>query len=93
MGILKRRKNKKFSYNPRYYDDKGEGNPYEFEQRFDKYRKSTLDNHGLVSKFKTAWAEIRESSDRRTSRMTLLIILLLLVVFLFIIDFDLSIFF
>lgn len=93
MGFLKRRKNKKFSYNPRYYDDKGKGNPYEFEQRFDRYRKTTLDNKGLITKFKMAWAEVRDSSDRRSSRTTLWVILVLVLLFLFIIDFDLSIFF
>lgn len=93
MGFLKPKKNREFTYNPRYYDDNGEGNPYKFEQRFDKYRKSTLDNKGVVTKFKTAWSELRESSDQRATRLTLLIVAILVLIFLFIIDFDLSIFY
>ena len=38
MGILKTRKNKKFDYTPRYFDDKGEGNPFQIEHKFDKFQ-------------------------------------------------------
>ena len=39
MGMLskitKLRKNRRFEYNPRFYDDKGKGNPYKIEPKFD----------------------------------------------------------
>ena len=40
MGFIKLRKNKKFSYTPRLYDDKGEGNPFEIKHKFDDFRKT-----------------------------------------------------
>ena len=93
MGILKRRKNKKFSYSPRYYNDEGTGSPYQLEHKFDKFRKTAGDAGGLVYRFKSAWSEFRDESDKQTNRRVLWIILILVFIFLFIIDFDLSIFF
>ncbi|WP_062060807.1 hypothetical protein [Aquimarina longa] len=92
MGIFKTRENKKFSYSPRYWDDKGEGNPYQIENRFDKYRSTVGRTNNLKDKFKTAWEELRHDSDRKINRRILWIFLLLLFVFLVLIDFDLSIF-
>ena len=93
MGILKSKSNKKFSYSPRYYDDKGKGNPFEIHPKFDDFRKATVDNKGLANKFKTAWADLEEKSDRKTNTRLYIIIAILLLIFLFIIDFDLSIFY
>ena len=93
MGILKTRKNKQFSYNPRYFDDKGEGNPYKIESKFDKYRKTVGDSQGVVSRFKNAFAELKEKSDKDSSRRIVYIVLVLIFLFLIVIDFDLSIFF
>ncbi|SHI98480.1 hypothetical protein SAMN04488096_106206 [Mesonia phycicola] len=93
MGILKTRKNKQFNYNPRYFDDKGEGNPYKIESKFDKYRKTVGDSQGFVSRFKNAFAELKDKSDRDSNRRIIYIVAILILVFLFIIDFDLSIFF
>ena len=50
MGILKPRKNKKFGYAPRYYNNDGAGSPFQMEHRFDKFR-TTIDN-GNVQKTK-----------------------------------------
>lgn len=93
MGIFKTRKNKKFGYTPRYFDDKGEGSPFQIKHKFDDYRKTVGSNTGLKTKFKTAINELKESPDREVNRRILIIVLVLLLVFLFIIDFDLSIFF
>ena len=41
MGLFKLRKNKKFSYTPRHFDDKGEGNPFEIKHKFDDFRKTS----------------------------------------------------
>jgi hypothetical protein len=92
MGILKSRKNKKFDYQPRYFDDKGEGNPFQIEHKFDKFRSTVGPNTGLKGKFVNAWSDIRDSSSRGTNKTILIIIVVLVFFFLYIIDFDLSIF-
>ena len=93
MGLLKARKNKKFSYTPRYYDNKGKGNPFEIKHKFDEYRKTVGANKGLKSKFNDALDDLKNNPDRQANRRILIIIAILVLVFLFIIDFDLSIFF
>jgi hypothetical protein len=93
MGIFKTRKNKKFSYTPRYFDDKGDGSPFQMKHKFDDYRKTIGSNAGIKNKFKSAINELKESPDREANRRILIIVLVLLLIFLFIIDFDLSIFF
>ena len=92
MGVLKARKNKKFDYTPRYFDDKGEGSPYQIEHKFDKFRKTVGDNKDFKGKFVNAWEDLRDSSNRDSNRRVMVIIAILVLVFLFIIDFDLSIF-
>ncbi|MEW7291354.1 riboflavin synthase subunit beta [Aquimarina sp. 2304DJ70-9] len=91
MGIFKTRKNKKFSYSPRYWDDNGEGSPYQIENKFEKFRSIGRSNN-FKDKFKTAWEELKQDSDRKINRRVLGIFLILLLVFLYLIDFDLSIF-
>jgi len=93
MGLLKPRKNKKFGYEPRYFNDNGEGNPYQIEHKFDKFRTTVESKNGLKAKFTSAWADLKSSSDKKSNKRVLLIITILILIFLFIIDFDLSIFF
>ncbi len=93
MGIFKLRKNKKFDYTPRYYKGKGEGNPFEIKQKFDDYRKTTGSVGGIRSRFNSAMEDLKGNPDRAANRRILYIIAVLLLIFLFIIDFDLSIFF
>lgn len=93
MGILKVRKNKKFNYTPRYYDDKGAGNPFEIKHKFDEYRKTVGNNSGLKTKINHALDDLKNNPDRAANRRVLIIVAVLVLVFLFIIDFDLSIFF
>jgi hypothetical protein len=88
MGFLKRT-NKKFDYQPRYY--KGEGNPYKIEHKLDKFRKTAGKNKGLKSKFSDAINDLK-SSDKGLNKTIVYIVILLVFVFLYIIDFDLSIF-
>ncbi len=92
MGLLKTRKNKKYGYTPRYYNDKGEGNPYQIEHKFDKFRSTVGKNQGLLGKFKNAIQELKSSEKSRANKTILIIITILVLIFLFIIDFDLSIF-
>ena len=92
MGFLKSRKNKKFSYTPRYFDDKGEGSPFEIKHKFDEHRKTVGANKGLKGKFNDALDDLKNNPDDQANRRILIIIAVLILVFLFIIDFDLSIF-
>lgn len=92
MGVFKTRKNKRFSYIPRYYKNDKEGSPYHIERKFEKYRKATGDTRGLKQKFSNAMDDFKGNPDRRANRTVLIIVIILLLLFLFIIDFDLSIF-
>ncbi|TPN85287.1 hypothetical protein FHK87_14805 [Aquimarina algicola] len=91
LSIPKRRKNRRFNYTPRYYKGKSDGNIYDFENRITKYRDTTNDID-----FGSHWAQARESSrnrgNREINRRVIYIALILIFVFLYIIDFDLSIF-
>ena len=93
MGIFKLRKNKKFSYTPRHFDDKGEGNPFEIKHKFDDFRKTVGSNTGLKTKINNALDDLKSNPDETSNKRIFIIIGILILVFLFIIDFDLSIFF
>ena len=93
MGVFKTRKNKKFSYAPRYWE--GEGSPFQLEQRFDKYRNTVGQNKNLKQKMNAAWDDLRSDSETNqgTNRRVMVIAAVLLLVFLYLINFDISIFF
>ncbi|MGB5437963.1 MAG: riboflavin synthase subunit beta [Maribacter sp.] len=97
MGILRKitriGKNRKFEYKPRFYDDKGKGNPYKIEPKFDKFRSTVNTPRGIKGKLNTAIDDIKTEGDRNLKiRMTVIIVILVLI-FLYIIDFDISIFY
>ena len=89
MGFIKR-ENKKFDYQPRYY--KGEGNPYEFKHKFDEYRTTVGKRKGLKGKFVAAMDEFKSSEYGGFNKTIVITIAILVLIFLYIIDFDLSIF-
>ncbi len=91
MGIFKTKQNKRFGYEPRYYKSDKEGSPFEIERKFDKFRKTTGENPGLKGKFQNAWEDFK-SSEKNTNKTILMIVFICILIFLFIIDFDLSIF-
>ena len=91
MGLIKLKKNKKFNYKPRYY--KGDGNPYELKHKFDEYRSTTNPAKGIKGKLNAAIEDYKYNPDDNVNRRVLIIIAILVVLFLFIIGFDLSIFF
>ncbi len=93
MGLFKTRKNKRFSYKPRHYKYDGEGSPFQIKHKFDEYRKTVGPSGNLKTKFLTAWDDLRNSPDRAANRRVLIIAAILVLIFLFIIEFDLSIFF
>jgi len=88
MGFLKRT-NKKFDYQPRFY--KGEGSPFKIEHKLDKFRTTTGKNKGIKGKFSDAFEDLK-NSDRSVNKTLFYIIAILVLIFLYIIDFDLSIF-
>ncbi len=90
MGFLSKKRNKKFSYQPRFYE--GDGNPYEIHQKFDEFRVTIGSNKGLKTKFLKALGDFRKNQNREANIRVAIIIGVLLVLFLFVIDFDFSIF-
>lgn len=96
MGFLRKftrlQKNKSYDYSPRYYDDKGEGSPYKFENRFDKYRNTAHVSRGLKSKFGNAIEDMRRNGDKNQRLRLGIILAILIFIFLYIIDFDIAIF-
>jgi len=89
MGFVKRT-NKKFDYTPRYY--KGEGNPFKIEHTFDQYRKINTEKKGLKAKVNLALEDLKVPQDKRSTRIIVFVVALLVLLFLYVIDFDLSIF-
>ncbi|WP_299014260.1 riboflavin synthase subunit beta [uncultured Polaribacter sp.] len=88
MGFLKRT-NKKFNYQPRYY--KGEGNPFKIEHKLDQFRTTAGKNKGFKGKFSDAIDDLK-NPDKTVNKTLIIIISILVFIFLYIIDFDLSIF-
>ena len=90
-SFLKAKKNNRYNYTPRYYKGKDIGNIYDFGSKFDKYREATNDID-----FGSHWSEARRNSrtrgNREVNKRMLVIIAILVLLFLWIIDFDLSIF-
>ena len=93
MGLLKPRKNKKFGYEPRYFNDNGDGNPFQITHKFDKLRSTVENKSNLKAKITSAWNDFRTSSNKNSNKRVLIIISILVLIFLFIIEFDSSIFF
>ena len=78
MGLFKLKKNKRFNYEPRFY--KGSANPFEIKHKFDEHR-VTIKKTDLKKK------------DQKSTNIILVIAVVLSFIFLWIIDFDLTIFF
>lgn len=91
MSILKTRNNKKFGYNPRYFETEDGKSPYAIEHKFDKHR-TTVGKQNFKSNFSNAMNDLKSSRTRGVNRTILILILLLSLFFLWIIDFDLSLF-
>ena len=90
MGIFKTKKNKRFSYTPRFY--KSERSPFEIKHKFDDQR-VTIEKTNLKGKFTNALNDFKSNPNSIANKRVLIIILILIFAFLWIIDFDLSIFF
>ena len=93
MGFMKRKKNKRYNYTPRYYKNDGGGSPFEMKHKFDEYRSTVGDNKNVKQKFNSAWDEFINSPDKEVNRRVLYIALVLVFLFLWFMDFNLSVFF
>lgn len=96
MGMLSKitrlRKNRQFEYNPRFYDNKDRPNPYKIEPKFDKFRSTLNTSRGLKRKINSALEDAKRKGDRNLKIRLVVILAILVLIFLYIIDFDLSIF-
>lgn len=88
MGLFKLKKNKRFNYKPRFY--KGVGNPFELKHKFEDQR-TTVEKNNLKKTFKIALKDLK-SYDIKSFKIIIIVSFILLLLFLFIIDFDLTIF-
>jgi hypothetical protein len=94
MGRFARlRKNKKYDYQPRFYNDQGQGSPFKIEHKLDRYRTTADGPGGLKSRWSRALGDLRQKGDRNQQYRFLIILAVLVLLALYILDFDLSVFF
>jgi hypothetical protein len=92
MAFINKRKNKKFDYTPRFYKKEGAGSPFDIEHKFDEFRPSKDTSGGIKAKFNKAFEDLRTPQEKIVRKRLYIIIAILILIFLYIIDFDLSIF-
>jgi hypothetical protein len=90
-NLFKLRKNRRYNYTPRYYQGKEEGNLYEFDSKFSKYR-DTFNRNDFGQQWKEARLQMRTRKNRSVSLRLLFIICALLFLSFYILDFDLTLF-
>ena len=90
-SFLKLPSNKKFNYTPRFYKGKEVHNPFDFESKFTRDRE-TLSYNDMRAHWSEARKDSRHRGNRSVNKRLIIIIAALILVFLYIIDFDLSIF-
>ncbi len=75
-NLFKLRKNRRYNYTPRYYKGKEDGNLYEFDSKFSKYRDiyNTID---MGQQWKEARMQMRTRKNKSLSLRLLSIILVL----------------
>lgn len=97
MGFLSKitrlRKNRKFEYNPRYFDGRGKGSPFKIEHKFDEFRSTVGTNRGLKNKISNVLQDTKRQGDRNLKVRMAVILAILILICLYLFDFDLSIFF
>lgn len=91
MGLMKLKKNRKYSYKPRYYQ--GDSNPYELKHKFDDHRTTVNPANGIKGKWNAAIEDHNHNKNDNVNKRVIIIAGVLVFLFLLIIDFDLSIFF
>ncbi len=91
ISLFKVKKNRRYNYTPRYYRGKQDSNPYDFDSKFYKYRENYNQND-FGHKWQEVRLKMRNRSNRGNSSRLIIIIIILILGFLYVIDFDLSIF-
>ena len=89
-NLFRLKRNKSFNYRPRYYE--GQENPFKIEHKLDQFRTTDQHQRGLKNKFLNALADWQTEGDKNMRVRFAVIMAVLILIFLFIIDFDLSIF-
>jgi hypothetical protein len=90
-NLFKLRKNRRYNYTPRYYKGKSDGNLYEFDSKFSKYR-DMYNSNDFGQQWNEARMQMRTRKNRSISLRLLIIILILVFLCLYILDFDLTLF-
>jgi hypothetical protein len=85
---MKLKKNRKYSYQPRYY--KGDG--FEVKHKFDDQRTAINPARGLKGKLNAAIDDYKHNPDDNVNKRVFIIVGILVFLFLLVIGFDLSIF-
>jgi hypothetical protein len=102
MGILSKKKNKKFQYQTRYYKGREDNvSPFKMEHKFDNQRVSVTqgqiklkDIFRLPKLIASIWNRENSIKAEQAVRLRLFVIVaILLLIVLYIFDFDLTIFF
>lgn len=95
MGLvffkIKREENRRYNYTPRFYKGKESENPLEISQRMNRYR-DTPNAIDFGAQWKVDRKMYRTRKNRGINKRFIIIFLILVFIFLWIIDFDLSIF-
>ena len=90
-NLFRLKKNKRYNYTPRYYKGKDNGNIYDFDSKFSKYRE-TYNKNDFGQQWKEVRIRMRNRKNKSFSLQLFLIIISLIFVSFYILDFDLSIF-
>ena len=90
-NLFKLRKNRRYNYTPRYYKGKEDGNLYEFDSKFSKYR-DIYNTNDMGQQWKEVRMQMRTRKNKSLSLRLLSIILVLFFLAFYILDFDLSLF-
>ena len=91
VNFFKLNKNKKFNYRTRYLKDESYNNIYELDSVYQK-QKRIRSSYDVSSKWSEERLMYRNRSNSSISKTLIFKVLILVFVFLYIIDFDLSIF-
>lgn len=90
--IKKLPKNKRFNYTPRYYKGKDDINEFNYSTKFDAFA-DTYNKNDFAGHWSESRIKYRNRSNYGFNNTIWVLIAFFVLIFLFIIDFDLSIFF
>lgn len=85
-------KNKRFNYTPRYYKGKKDVDELSYPTKFDAYAE-TLNENDISGQWRESRMNSRNRGNSEFNKTIYIIIIILVFISLYILDFDLSIFF